>query len=276
MSRSGIMLCYPFEEKRLSKWSPPYLVQPKLDGERCRYINKGDYSFLFSSEENPIWGVPHIKKFLDDLNIQLELDGELYCHGMAFEEIHSIVSREVNIHSDHQNMEYHIFDIVNDLPQFQRTQLLNSFENFLKSDDPVRVVPTYVAYTLEDIMQRYDEILSKGYEGIVVREINNQYVRKRSTSMMKFKPKKQDDYKIVGFNEEISIHGEPKGRLGALICKGDDGTLFNVGSGFTADIRARLWHERESLVGRTVTVSYQHLTHGQGVPRFPVFMSLEN
>jgi len=33
--RAGVQLCYPFEEKRLAKWEPPYIVQPKLDGERC-------------------------------------------------------------------------------------------------------------------------------------------------------------------------------------------------------------------------------------------------
>ena len=36
--RTGIMLCYPFEEKRLNKWNPPYIIQPKLDGERCRAV----------------------------------------------------------------------------------------------------------------------------------------------------------------------------------------------------------------------------------------------
>ena len=31
----GIMKAVPFEEKRLAKWKPPYIVQPKFDGNRC-------------------------------------------------------------------------------------------------------------------------------------------------------------------------------------------------------------------------------------------------
>ena len=82
MSRSGIMLCYPFEEKRLAKWSPPYVVQPKLDGERCRYKQYEGGSFLLSSQENVIFGAPHIKHYLDSVcPTGLHLDGELYCHG---------------------------------------------------------------------------------------------------------------------------------------------------------------------------------------------------
>ena len=34
----GIMKCYPFEEKRLAEWNPPYICQPKYDGVRCRAI----------------------------------------------------------------------------------------------------------------------------------------------------------------------------------------------------------------------------------------------
>ena len=34
----GIMKASPFEEKRLTKWNPPYIIQPKYDGFRCRAI----------------------------------------------------------------------------------------------------------------------------------------------------------------------------------------------------------------------------------------------
>lgn len=287
MSRSGIMLCYPFEEKRLLKWNPPYIVQPKLDGERCRYVNKDEYSFLFSSEENPIWGVPHIKSFLDSFKLPFELDGELYCHGMCFDDIHSIVSREVNIHSDYQNMEYHVFDVVDEtLPQYQRMQVLKTIESTLGSG-PVKFVESYIANSFEDVMRCYDQILIKGYEGIVVREINNQYRRVRSTSMMKFKPKKSDDYEIVGYCEEVDKYGQIKeGILGKLICGSDPGMpilghypaqtklptgYFGVGTGFTDSNRQYLFSVAETLLRKKVSVSYQHLTHGNGVPRFPVF-----
>lgn len=276
MSRSGIMLCYPFEEKRLLKWQPPYIIQPKLDGERCRYVRFGESSMLLSSEENPTYGVPHIKMFLDSFpNLEYELDGELYAHGLRHEQIHSIVSRERTIHEDYQSIQFHIFDVVVDLPQHQRITLLNKIEAELyknaKARFCVRFVPYYIAYNLDDVMQCYNHILEDGYEGIIVREFSSPYIRRRSPMIMKFKPKKSDTYKVVGYVEEVSIKGEPKGSLGALVCVGDDGTYFKVGTGFTRDDRIRLWEIRDTLLDKLIEISYQHLTHASNVPRFPVF-----
>jgi hypothetical protein len=92
----GIMKCYPFEEKRLAKWSPPYIVQPKYDGVRCRAIPTQSGYILLSSEENVIFSVPHLNQIFNALHLNCELDGELYCHGMSFEEIVSITSRTVS------------------------------------------------------------------------------------------------------------------------------------------------------------------------------------
>lgn len=266
--RTGIMLAYPFEEKRLKKWSPPYIVQPKLDGERCRFIPEG--ALLLSSQENIFYSVPHIRQALIDLGVNVELDGELYSHGMHFEDIHSIVSRENNLHPDYQQMEYHIFDVVTPYPQGTRTlSITRNYFQCLPFNSPIKLVPYYLANDLDEIMRVYDQILDQGYEGIIVRECTAPYVRKRSTFMMKFKPKKQDDYLIIGYTEEISIEGRPKGRLGAFICKGDDGTEFNVGSGFTAEQRERYWQNPESFVGLYARIEYQHITSTGGVPRFP-------
>jgi DNA ligase 1 len=273
--RKGIMLCYPFEEKRLKKWNPPYLVQPKLDGERCRYVPFDGGSFLLSSQENPFFSIPHIKDFLDSLHLNIELDGELYCHGMPFEEIVSRASREVNIHADYKDLEYHVFDIVRPEPQYKRLDLIQVISDTIHQPCPIKFVSIYVCNSLDDIMKRYDQFLDEGYEGIIVREWNGLYVPKRSTSIMKFKPKKQDEYEIVGYTQEVSIHGEPKQSLGAFICQGDDGTTFNVGTGFDKVDREFFWSQADYYIGKTCVVKYQHLTHGNGVPRFPVFVEVK-
>lgn len=265
MARSGIMLCVPFEEKRLAKWEPPYIVQPKLDGERCRSVE----SILLSSQLNSFnFAVPHIGEAVNDqIPYHTEPNGELYVHGMSFEEIHSIVSRKTNLHPNHLQMEYHIFDYVENIPQYERIKMVNRIE--LKP--PLFKVESYICGNLEGVLKAYDKIINLGYEGIVVRHIDNLYVRKRSTFLMKFKPKKQDDYLIVGYKEEVSKDGHLKGRLGSIICVGLDGTEFSVGSGLTDIDRVNLWEDRESLRGKTCTVKYQHITSGKGVPRFPVF-----
>lgn len=274
MSRKGIMLCYPFEEKRLLKWKPPYIVQPKYDGERCRAIPIGEGKYmLLSSQENPFFSVPHIIEDLSKLGTDIELDGELYYHGMNFEDIHSIVSRTVNLHSNHEVIKFHIFDIVNEDPQMVR---LHNLTNVIVPTEWKSLVraPFYICYSLEDVMRTYDLLLNKGYEGIIVRHLEASYVRKRSVYMMKFKPKKEDIYEITGWKEEVDKDGNPKDRLGAFVCTSDEGTVFSVGSGLNDEDRETLWSSREYLKGKRVKVQYQHLTSGKKVPRFPVFLEV--
>jgi len=290
MSRHGIMLCYPFEEKRLLKWKPPYIVQPKYDGERCRAIPIGDGKYmLLSSQENPFFSVPHIVKDLSSLGIDVELDGELYCHGMSFEDIHSIVSRTVNIHPGFRDINYHIFDCIDEQSQLLRLGKLNNIIPFGWDRSLVRA-PYYICNSLEDIMRTYERLIEAGYEGIIVRHLEAPYVRKRSIYMMKFKPKKEDVYELKGYSEELSIDGTFKGTLGRLICASEDKEVpwlgdypahsklpdgyFGVGSGFTQEQRQDFWNGIDALPDKKVKVQYQHLTSGKGVPRFPVFLEV--
>jgi ATP-dependent DNA ligase len=274
MSRSGIMLCAPFEEKRLLKWEPPYITQPKLDGDRCRAIidDSGNVTLL-SSEENIFDHVPHINAALEKTGLRnVELDGELYRHGMLHQDIHSIVSRKVNIHSDFLDIEYHIFDVVSDMYQASRSVWLREYiSQHCVPDTPLCLVSYDIAHSVEGVMSLLEDYIKMGYEGIIVRNPWGSYVRKRSVDIMKYKPRKDDYYLIINSVEEISIHGEPKNALGAIVCKGDDGTVFRVGSGpmLTREQRQRLWQERAALPGKLLHVKYQHLTKDK-VPRFPI------
>ena len=270
----NIMKCYPFEEKRLAKWSPPYIVQPKYDGVRCRAVpsslQAGDY-LLLSSEENVIFSAPHILEELKHLRLNAELDGELYCHGKTFEEIVSITSRTVNLHPNLLDIKLVIFDIVNREPQMKRTLII---ENLKRLSPFIQVAPFWLCESLEEIIKVYNNLTKDGYEGIIVRHFEAPYETKRSTWVMKFKGKKEDIYKIVTAVEEVSIEGNLKNTLGALVCESGDGNLFNVGTGFTDEQRQQMWEIRGILPSMYAKVKYQHITSGREVPRFPVFVEI--
>ena len=282
MSRSGIMLCYPLEEKRLSKWNCPfYLVEPKLDGDRCRAI-LGKEILLLSSEENLFnFAVPHIVSQLENLKPLLhshgiyELDGELYCHGLPHEDIHSIVSRSTNLHDAYQLIEYHVFDhIVEEIDNYRRKRELCSALGLQIISPNIRYVQASMVTDLPAIMREYNVLISLGYEGIIVRNPDAPYVRKRSTNIMKYKPKKTDTYTIVGWKEEISIHGEPKNRLGALILTSDEGTEFSVSAGLNDEDRKAFWGIRDSLIGKSAIVHYQAMTK-YGTPKFATNIEIQ-
>lgn len=276
--RRGIMLCYPFEEKRLSKWQPPYIVQPKLDGERCRalYSKEEESWILLSSEENVITSVPHIVEALNgsDIDRSLELDGELYCHRKPFEEIHSIVGRTTSLSIEYDSIELHLFDVI-DLSKRQADRISQLYR--LPLSGPIVRVPTELCHNLDQILHIFDKFVEADYEGIIVRHFANYYKRSRSTEVMKFKPKKEDIYEIVGYEQMVSITGELKPCLGSLICTSQDhGSFFSVGSGLNDEFRYKYWPQEvaETLKGKMVRVKYQHITTKKGVPRFPVFVEL--
>ena len=272
----GIMKCYPFTEKRLLTWKPPYICQPKLNGVRCRAQCINGKWILLSSEENIIFSVPHINKDLLRLgDIPLELDGELYRHGLPFDQITSITGRTINLHPSHSLIEYHVFDIVNNsLPQLERLNRLFDYTYKPLSRTNIRLVPFSVAYSLDDVMSAYDDYVSSAYEGIIVRNVNAPYEPKRSRFVMKFKPRKHDCYKIVGTQQEISIAGEPKNSLGALLLSSKEGEVFAVGTGFSRGERIDLWQRRSSLVGKHALISYQNLSTKRKVPVFNVFVKI--
>ena len=272
--RTGIMLCYPFEAKRLEKWGNKFLIQPKLDGDRCRAIfDEYGKVTLLSSEENIINSVPHINSQLEEMNMaNFEFDGELYTHGNTHQTIHSAVSRTVNIHPEFDQVDYHIFDYVSVEPQYERSIKL---PKLIKPSNNIKLVETQYGETIDDVMHGLEYYTEHDYEGVVIRNLNYPYIRKRSTGMMKFKPRKSDYYQIVGYEEEISIHGDQKNSLGALILSSDENELFKVGSGsfLTRDQRKFLWDKRETLVGEIAHIKYQHLTERR-VPRFPVLVDI--
>lgn len=273
--RQGIMLCQPFEEKRLLKWQQELVItQPKLDGERCRAIKHGTHVQLLSSEMNEILSVPHINEQLALANLpDGEFDGELYFHGMNFNDIHSIVSRKTNLHPDFMKMEFHLFDLINNEDQTTRSmQLLEIWKDLYASH--IKLVPFNITKAdTESILFQMNIFNTHGYEGIIVRHPFNVYERKRSLFVMKFKPKQSDIYRIINLQEEIDKHGQPKGTLGAFICVGRDDTPFGVGSGFTAQQRREYWQLGEALIGRYLRVNYQAKSN-KGVPRFPIFCEL--
>lgn len=270
MARQGIMLCYPFEERRLQKWGGEAYIQYKLNGERCRALCLGNKVELYSSEANLIPFLPHINDALRKLSfIGIELDGELYTHGFSLQYIHSVVSRKVNQHEISEVIEYHIFDVVSSVPQIDRFKELHEIALRIQQEglgEILRVVLPSLVTDMNGVNSYLEQAIDEGYEGIILRNPQAVYERKRSTNIMKFKPHQEDVYEIIGTQEEISIHGTPKNALGAFVCRGDDGETFNVGSGPSRAEREAYWRIRESLVGQYLKVRYQTLSPGRRVP----------
>ena len=286
--RQGIMLCYPWSESRLLTYKAPYIVEPKLNGDRCRAIIKPGYVELLSSQCNRINMLPELEEQLHSLMLKLVevgrlkdgdklmLDGELYNHDLSHQDIHGIVARRVNPSLDSFLIRFYVFDaIINDnkdTPQVYRTDFLHDFlyKEYLSKYHNIKVVNSLRCDNVKEVKQQIEQFVKQGYEGAVIKNPYATYVEKRSTNWMKIKPRKFDTYKVVGYKEAVDKYGVPKGELGAFIVADQDGKEFSVGSGFTQDEREKWWLYKDAMIGMDIIVAYPELTK-RGIPSHPVF-----
>ena len=109
----------------------------------------------------------------------------------------------------------------------------------------------------------------------MIKDLASPYECKRSTAWMKCKPTLTVDLEVIGVEEGT---GRNKGRLGALVCEGeDDGKhiTVNVGSGFSDIERDSIWMDRNLVIGRTVEILCDVITmnmDGTYSLRFPRFV----
>jgi ATP-dependent DNA ligase len=275
--RENVMLAYPTDEKRLSKLPEEVIFQRKLNGERVRIEWKDGKPILYSSCGNEMPYFHRLKEYLIDYHYyKINLDGEMYLHGMSREAIHSICSRRVNRHPDEDLLSLHAFDIVDpDLNQKERLLKLNGiyFNNEL-----VKKVESILA-PKKEFLDYADQFIKQGFEGVIIRHPQGLYTPRKTALMLKFKPTAEDIYPIVGFQEEEDIHGWKKNRLGSVFVRDDDGHTFSVGTGNALDAEGRsYWWEpknRQRLTKLFARVKHSEIKTINGFPTCTSLLKIE-
>ena len=148
------------------------------------------------------------------------------------------------------------------------------------------------------LLSYYEDCLSWGYEGIMIRSIDGFYKRGRSTVnqgiLLKLKPESDDEAEIIGFEERMHNDNParrdergytkrssakdgriPTGTLGAFTVRNTKGQEFNIGTGFNEDQRHEYWAIRNKLLGSTIVYKYQEYGSHEA-PRFPTFKGFRN
>lgn len=289
--RRKVQLCYPFSKSRLlndgrfkSCWISPYVVQPKLNGERCRIlVYPGQQRcLLFSSTDELITTLPHINQEMLFFPPG-EYDGELYVHGWSFSEIHSVISTKTSLHPKMNFMQLHLFDLISlngemkdKSPLAIRLKnLINIYDAVYKLDGAIKLVQSSIASNYSELIHHYDNYISNGYEGFVVKDLNSAYIKKdpayRNPLWMKFKPKQQDVYIIKRVNEAISKEGNPKNMVGSFTCTDPEGNEFDVGAGkLTHKEREEIWNAQFTWTEKeySLLIEFQTLSDAKKVPHF--------
>lgn len=262
------MLAIKWDEKRISF---PCMVQAKLDGVRC-IMYKDDKGIHLKSRRGKDLNIPHIKKYLEDHQEILPLDGELYNHGdLTFQGIISAVKR---LSKDTDKINIIVYDKpVEGISNYDRQfKLLKADKKKVSKKDPIKFLDTIIANNLEEIYDYHDKMVKQGYEGVIIRNFNGLYeMGYRSNNLIKLKRFFDEEFPIV---DVIEATGRDKG-TGIFILKAKNGKTFNARPQGSKALRTSYWVNRESLIGKQCTVKYQELSD-YGIPRFPSAIAIRD
>lgn len=266
------MLAHKFSEQGHKIKYSAY-VQPKLDGHRCIAIIEDGKCTLWSRTRKPINSVPHIVKELESVYKDGThiVDGELYNHSYKnnFEAITSLIRQE-EPHSNHTEVQFHVYDKAMPGGFADRiktlTNELHTHEKAVASLKYIIPVQTLTANDEEELMDAFENFLSIGYEGAMVRNVDGEYLNKRSYDLQKIKEFEDAEFKIVGVEEG---RGKLMGHAAKFICKMPSGEEFRAKlKGNTSKLK-EFFEDHSLWKDKMVTVKYQGITK-YGLPRFPV------
>ena len=291
------MLAKKFEERLVSEVA---FVQPKLDGIRAIFIaGRGE---LVSRTGHVVQHCGAIVAELQNKDTKWNLDGELYCPGVPFNEFTGIFRKKLLNDQDMANLrkvKYFVFDIVTDGCFSDRLTILNSIPEMTLID----TVKTERLQTLEELYDRHNQFLHDGYEGVIVRNAKGLYTKnKRSSDLLKLKKFQDEEYKIVGFTsgkgreqDAIIFICETGGRSNSSSSRSNTGSITgsitgsNTGSITGSNTGSSTFKVRpqgsiqsrqqdflvgETFVGRCLTVKYFEKI--KNIPRFPIGLAIRD
>jgi ATP-dependent DNA ligase len=271
------MLCEKLEDyKENIVFSKGVYVQPKLDGMRAITQKSG----MTSRNGKEIVSAKHIYNALLSLMNKYPnviFDGELYCNKYKndFNSIISLVKKTKpnaqDLADSAASIQYWIYDLPSCKDIFSvRTAELKKMLKEIK-DPCIVFVETHKVNNNEEMDSLYGAWIESGYEGQILR-VDEMYKNKRSSGCLKRKEFVDAEYVVTGFEEGV---GNRAGTMGNVHCVTKDGKPFksNIKGNFA--YVTELWKNRNSLIGKLVTVKYFQLTP-DGIPRFPYVTSIRD
>lgn len=248
-------------------------IQRKLDGWRYRiHLTKNDAIFYTSSGDITL-EFPQIKdsliksfnKIYDYVNnkygiTEYYLDGEIYNHSLGFSAAASAggsgknKTTQAELTIDQKSlrdlMHFNLFDVCMAAPYTTREKVLNYF--YSPCVLPVETIK--ILANDEDIDKLFQQFLSEGYEGLMIRQLDMPYEYKRTKQLTKYKPLEDGEFEIVGFKRSITGN-----TLGSFECKMTDGRTFfaNPKDSLGSDKeKQKIWDNRTSYFGKFLTIEY--------------------
>jgi len=234
-----------------------YWVSEKLDGVRGYWDGKNFISRKGNKFNAPGWFVNVLPK--------IPLDGELWLGRGQFEKLSGIVRRKFPVDSDWKDVKFMVFDYPSSSNAFdERLRQLQGM--ILAIDVPhVQLVKQFKVSSQSQLMEKLDEVVSQGGEGLMLYLGSSVYKSGRTSDLLKVKKYEDAEAVVIA---HMPGQGKYLGMLGALLVEVSDKKRFKIGTGFSDEER-----KNPPAIGELVTYKYYGLT-SKGLPRFASFMRI--
>lgn len=235
-----------------------------------------------------------LKSFTKEQGIVL--DGEIYGHGMTFQEItHFVMTQDTKNEKIPDNLTFHCFDwIVN--PNIRAVdRYIQSVEMSARFNLPLEIVVQQTVSNPSDVANLFENVLAQGYEGLILKNPNSAYKMGRATFKeglgYKCKPYQTFDAVVVDIDQGTKVRDGsdrladafgysktsmkkadrvPVDKAGAFVIV-YNGHEMRVSLAMTDEEKTELWMNKDKYIGRKI--EYKGMMVGaKDVPRHPVFI----
>jgi DNA ligase-1 len=231
-----------------------WVVSEKLDGIRAYWDGKELKTRKGKKIFAPKWFLKNFPKF--------ELDGELWSKRSDFENIQSIVMDKTPS-AKWETLTYNIFEVPHQKGDFyiRLKKAKDWFEKYPNRN--IQIIKQIKIKNKTHLNNYLEEIISKKGEGVIIKNPHTKYISGRNSNILKVKKFKDMEGEVIKIN--ISKKTDI---LKSLTIKLQDGTIFNLGTGFSKEERIK-----PPKIGSIVTFKYYGLTKN-GKPKFASFLHI--
>lgn len=258
-------------------------VQRKLNGNRCLVnIVTGE---MYSRKRKLI---PHLKyvlndilkytKFLKDKGV-VWVDGELYAHGLSFNEVQKIIRNAKTIleeapKEDTSRIMFNLYDYIcpTNSGFFSKAQVLETERLSRKENNSLLTIVQTEFISPSELSSKHDKYVKEGYEGIMIRlDMPYEEGPSRANSLIKHKMFMDEEFKVIAINtEELN-----KSKL-ATFTVTDGKITFDVTPAMSDKEKAFVLDNKNMFLGKMATVKYQNRDEETNVPIFATLVGFRD
>lgn len=258
------------DEKHKIDWDNCY-IQPKLDGMRClAHCDGKGIVKLISRDGRLIENMDHISDELaKNIKEEVILDGELYCHGLSFQENMKLIKKYRK--GETENIKYHVYDLISEKPFYKRT-----VRQYIKNLKSCEEVSTYELSDENQLKIAHERNILEGYEGSIIRWGKEGYkINGRSSNLLKYKDFQDIDATIIDIipAEQRPEWGVPVLKYSNQKLDGKNEITFKAGLKYSHKDREEFLKNKQNYIGKIANIRFFEYTD-DGLPRFPVMFGI--